>query len=56
MVKLRQDVEAVVAAIVMPYSQGHTGGQANKLKLIKRSMCERGKLDLLRQRVLYAAR
>jgi transposase len=52
--KLRQDVEAVVAAMVMPYSQGQTEGRVNKLKLIKRSMYGRGKFDLLRQRVLYA--
>jgi transposase len=53
-VKLRQDIEAVVAAMVMPYSQGQTEGRVNKLKLIKRSMYGRGKFDLLRQRVLYA--
>jgi len=54
-VKLRQDLEAVLAAMVLPYSQGQTEGQINKLKLIKRSMYGRGKFDLLRQRVLYAA-
>ncbi len=54
-VKLRQDMKAVVAALVMPYSQGQTEGRVNKLKLIKRSMYGRGKFDLLRQRVLYAA-
>ncbi len=54
-VKLRQDMEAVVAAMVMPYTQGQTEGRVNKLKLIKRSMYGRGKFDLLRQRVLYAA-
>ena len=53
-VKLFQDMEAVVAAIVMPYSQGQTEGRVNKLKLIKRSMYGRGKFDLLRQRVMYA--
>jgi transposase len=54
-VKLFQDIEAVVAAMVMPYSQGQTEGRINKLKLVKRSMYGRGKFDLLRQRVLYAA-
>lgn len=54
-VKLRQDMEAVVAAMVMPYSQGQTEGRVNKLKLIKRSRYGRGKFDLLRQRVLYTA-
>ncbi len=54
-VKLLQDTEAVVAAMVLPYSQGQTEGRVNKLKLVKRSMYGRGKFDLLRQRVLYAA-
>jgi transposase len=54
-VKLRQDMEAVVAAMLMPYSQGQTEGRINKLKLIKGSMYGRGRFDLLRQRVLYAA-
>jgi transposase len=53
--KLFQDMDAVVAAMVWPYSQGQTEGRVNKLKLIKRSMYGRGKFDLLRQRVLYAA-
>jgi transposase len=52
-VKLLQDMEAVVAAMVLPYSQGQTEGRVNKLKLVKRSMYGRGKFDLLRQRVLY---
>jgi transposase len=54
-VKLLQDTEAVVAAMTLPYSQGQTEGRVNKLKLVKRSMYGRGKFDLLRQRVLYAA-
>ncbi len=54
-VKLLQDTDAVVAAMVLPYSQGQTEGRINKLKLVKRSMYGRGKFDLLRQRVLYAA-
>jgi transposase len=54
-VKLFQDMEAVVGAMILPYSQGQTEGRINKLKLIKRSMYGRGKFDLLRQRVLYAA-
>ncbi len=53
-VKLSQDTEAVVAAMILPYSQGQIEGQVNKVKLIKRSMYGRGKFDLLRQRVLYA--
>jgi transposase len=54
-VKLLQDTEAVVAAMVLPYSQGQTEGKINKLKLVKRSMYGRGKFDLLRQRMLYAS-
>lgn len=53
--KLRQDVEAVLAAFTLPYSQGQTEGQVNRLKLLKRSMYGRAKFDLLRGRVLYAS-
>jgi transposase len=53
--KLVQDMDAVTAAMVWPYSQGQIEGRVNKLKLIKRSMYGRGKFDLLRQRVLYAS-
>ncbi len=52
---LLQDAEAVVASMVLPYSQGQTEGRVNRLKFIKRSMYGRGKFDLLRQRVLYAS-
>ncbi len=51
--KLRQDGEAVHAGLSLPWSQGPMEGHANRVKLIKRSMYGRGKLDLLRQRVLY---
>ena len=54
-VKLLQDTQAVVAAMVLPYSQGQTEGQVNKLKFVKRSMYGCGSFELLRQRVLYAA-
>ena len=54
-VKLLQDTEAVVGAMVLPYSQGQTEGRVNKLKFVKRSMYGRGSFDLLRQRALYAA-
>ena len=46
--KLRQDQDAVVAALTLPYSQGQTEGFITKLKLLKRSMYGRAKLDLLR--------
>ena len=35
--------------------QGQTEGRVIKLKLIKRSMYERGRFDLSRQRVMYAS-
>lgn len=54
--KLRQDTDAVLAALTLPYSQGQTEGQVNRLKFLKRSMYGRAKFDLLRGRVLYAAR
>jgi transposase len=52
---LRQDEAAVQAALTSPYSNGPTEGHVNRLKLFKRQMYGRAKLDLLRQRVLYAA-
>lgn len=51
--KLRQDEEAVRAGLSLSWSQGPMEGHVNRVKLIKRSMYGRGKLDLLRQRVLY---
>ena len=51
---LRQDA-AVRAAFELPYSNGQTEGQVTRLKLLKRQMYGRAKLDLLRQRVLHAA-
>lgn len=47
--KLRQDLEAAVTAMVIPYTQGQTEGRVNKLKLIKRPYIERGKFNLLRR-------
>lgn len=48
-----RDKAAVAAALQLPWSSGQVEGQINRLKLIKRSMYGRGKLDLLRIRVLY---
>jgi transposase len=53
--KLRQDREAVLAALALPYSQGPTEGHVNRLKAVKRAMYGRARFDLLRKRVLYAA-
>jgi transposase len=49
---LRQDYAAVHAALSLPWSNGQTEGQVNRLKLIKRQMYGRAHLDLLRLRVL----
>ena len=52
---LRRDEAAVRAGMSLPWSTGPVEGEINRLKLIKRTMFGRAKLDLLRQRVLYAA-
>ncbi len=52
---LRRDYGAVQAALTLVWSNGQLEGQVNRLKGIKRAMYGRGKFDLLRQRVLYAA-
>jgi transposase len=49
------DIGAVRAALKYEWSNGQTEGQVHRLKLVKRQMYGRGKLDLLRARVLYAA-
>lgn len=52
---LRDDQPAVTAALSLPWSNGQTEGQITKLKLVKRQMYGRAKLDLLRTRLLGAA-
>jgi transposase len=52
---LRQDEAAVTAALEHEWSNGQVEGQINKLKLIKRQMYGRAKLDLLKARLLEAA-
>ena len=52
---LRQDRDAVHAALTMPWSTGPVEGQINRLKVIKRTMYGRAGFDLLRRRVLAAA-
>ena len=49
-----KDRAAVCAAIALPWSNGQTEGQITKLKLVKRQMYGRGKLDLLQARLLGA--
>jgi transposase len=47
-----KDKDAVQAAIVSSWSNGQTEGHICKLKLVKRQMYGRGKLDLLQARVI----
>ena len=49
------DRAGVQAALTQPWSNGQTEGQNTKLKLVKRQMYGRAKLDLLRARLLGAA-
>lgn len=49
------DLQAVRAALEYEWSQGQVEGQVHRLKLVKRQMYGRGKLDPLRARVLRAA-
>lgn len=48
------DEAAVRAAIVSPWSNGQTEGQITRLKLVKRQMYGRGKIDLLQARLIGA--
>ncbi len=50
---LTGDLQAVKASLTSEWSQGQTEGQVNRLKLLKRQMYGRAKLDLLRARVLH---
>lgn len=52
---LAADYDAVHNALTEPWSNGQTEGQITKLKLVKRQMYGRAKLDLLRARLLGAA-
>jgi transposase len=53
--RLTDDLQAVRAGLEYAWSNGQVEGQVHRLKLVKRQMYGRGKLDLLRARVLYAA-
>jgi len=50
-----QDRAGVHAALTQPWSNGQTEGQNTKLKLVKRQMYGRAKLDLLQARLIGAA-
>lgn len=53
--RLHSDLDAVLAGLQLPWSQGQTEGQILRLKLIRRQMYGRGNFDLVRKRVLRAA-
>jgi transposase len=52
---LREDYDAVKAGLTLPWSNGPVEGHINRLKMLKRQMFGRAKLDLLQQRFLLAA-
>ena len=49
---MKRDKAAIETALTLATSNGQVEGQVNRLKLVKRSMYGRAKLDPLRQRVL----
>jgi transposase len=51
---VQKDIAAVRNAIISPWSNGQTEGQITKLKLIKRQMYGRAKIDLLQARLIGA--
>jgi transposase len=51
---LSEDYEAVMNALRYEWSNGQLEGQVNRLKVIKRQMYGRAKIDLLRARILYS--
>ena len=52
---LRADYAAVQAGVTLPWSQGPIEGHINRLKLLKRQMFGRARLDLLARRFLLTA-
>ncbi len=52
---LKRERPAVEAALSLPYSNGQTEGQVNRLKTIKRQMYGRASFGLLRRRFLGVA-
>lgn len=51
---IAKDKAAVHAAIIQPWSNGQVEAQITKLKLVKRQMYGRAKLDLLQARLIGA--
>mgnify|MGYP001442745404 CR=1 FL=1 len=48
---LKADLSAVTDALSLPWRQGQTEGQVNRLKLVKRSKYGQANFDLLRKSV-----
>jgi transposase len=53
---LSEDYEAVKAGVTLPWSSGPVEGHINRLKMLKRQMFGRARLDLLSRRFLLAPR
>ena len=53
---LRDDYAAVKAGVTLPWSTGPVEGHINRLKMVKRHMFGRARLDLLRRRFVLAPR
>ena len=49
---MRRDYDAILAALTLPWSNGQTEGQVTRLKLVKRQMYGRGRLDLVKRRLI----
>ena len=49
---ISRDEAAVRAALTLPWSNGQTEGQITRLKLVKRQMYGRGRIDLLQARLI----
>jgi transposase len=53
--RLREDYDSVKAGVTLPWSNGPVEGHINRLKMLKRQMFGRAKLDLLSRRFLLAS-
>jgi transposase len=53
---LYEDYDAVKAGVTLPWSTGPVEGHINRLKMLKRQMFGRARLDLLSRRFLLAPR
>uniref|UniRef100_UPI0031FBEABE transposase n=1 Tax=Sphaerothrix gracilis TaxID=3151835 RepID=UPI0031FBEABE len=51
---IREDYEAIRAALTLEVSNGPVEGQVNRLKMIKRQMYGRAGLELLRKRLILS--